>query len=65
MRIMRWLGDNLTSLVISLFLAIVVWIVAIQEENPLEEAPFTEPIPVEVINLPAGTTLFPALQQDV
>jgi YbbR domain-containing protein len=47
MRIMRWLGSNLTSLVLSLLLAIVIWISAVTSANPNVEADLT--IPLQVI----------------
>lgn len=45
---MRWLGSNLTSLVLSLLLALVVWISAVTSVNPNTEAEFI--LPLEVIN---------------
>lgn len=48
MKFMRWLGSNLTSLVLSLLLALVVWISAVTSVNPNTEAEFI--LPLEVIN---------------
>jgi YbbR domain-containing protein len=39
------------SFVISLFLAIFVWAVATNEENPTREAVFSDPIPIQYVNL--------------
>ncbi len=47
MRMMRWLGSNLTSLILSLLLAFVVWISAVTSANPNTEAEFV--LPLEVI----------------
>ncbi len=47
MRILRWLGNNLTSLILSLLLALVVWISAVTSANPNLEVELT--IPLEVI----------------
>ena len=47
MRILRWLGNNLTSLILSLLLALVVWTSAVTSANPNLEAELT--IPLEVI----------------
>ncbi len=46
MRPMRWLGSNLTSLILSLLLAFVIWISAVTSANPNLEAEIT--IPLEV-----------------
>jgi YbbR domain-containing protein len=43
---MRWLGSNLTSLILSLLLAFVIWISAVTSANPNLEAEIT--IPLEV-----------------
>jgi YbbR domain-containing protein len=43
---MRWLGSNLTSLVLSLLLALVIWISAVTSANPNVEAELS--IPLEV-----------------
>ena len=47
MRFLRWLGRNLTSLILSLLLAIVIWASAVTSTNPNVEAELT--IPLEVI----------------
>jgi YbbR domain-containing protein len=47
MRIMRWLGSNLTSLILSLLLALAIWISAVTSANPNVEAELN--IPLEVI----------------
>lgn len=46
MKIMRWLGNNLTSLILSLLLALVVWISAVTSANPNVEAEFVLPLEV-------------------
>ena len=48
MKIMRWLGSNLTSLILSLLLAFVVWISAVTSANPNTEAEFV--LPLEVVD---------------
>ena len=47
MKFMRWLGSNLTSLILSILLALVVWISAVTSANPNTEAEFV--LPLEVI----------------
>jgi YbbR domain-containing protein len=44
---------------LALVLAVVVWIVAVQEQNPISEREFEESIPVEVRNQPPSTTFLP------
>jgi len=55
----RWAG-SLGTFLLALALAVIVWIVAVQEENPIEQGEFPEPIPVQVRNQPAGTTFLPS-----
>lgn len=47
MKIIRWLGSNLTSLILSLLLALVIWISAVTSANPNTEAEFS--LPLEVV----------------
>jgi len=47
MNLLRWLGRNLTSLILSLLLAIVIWTSAVTSANPNIETELT--IPLEVI----------------
>jgi YbbR domain-containing protein len=47
MKFLRWLGRNLTSLILSLLLAIVIWASAVTSTNPNIEAELT--VPLEVI----------------
>ncbi|MGH2521731.1 MAG: CdaR family protein, partial [Anaerolineales bacterium] len=48
----RWLWNNVGTLALSLLLAILVWVVALNEENPIEENEFSELIPIELVNTP-------------
>jgi YbbR domain-containing protein len=54
----RW-ASNLGIFSLALVLAIVVWIVATQEQNPIEQRELDEPIAIEVRNQPEGTTFLP------
>jgi hypothetical protein len=47
-------------LVLSIVLAVVVWIVAVQQKNPIQQAEYAADIPVEVRNQPDNTTFLPA-----
>lgn len=54
---MQRLLSNLGTMIISLLLAAVVWVVAVRQENPLDTYTFG-PIPIEVVNLSADTVIF-------
>lgn len=49
--------SNLSSVVIALLFAIIVWIVATNEENPTREGIFAEALPITFINPGEGLTL--------
>ncbi|NQS91909.1 MAG: hypothetical protein HQ574_05815 [Chloroflexi bacterium] len=46
MKILRWLGSNLTSLILSLLLGLVVWISAVTSANPNTEVEISVPLEV-------------------
>ncbi|NPA90516.1 MAG: hypothetical protein GXO55_03560 [Chloroflexi bacterium] len=50
--------NNLDSFVLALFLAIVVWLMAVQQEDPIITADLPDPVPVEYVNLGEGLTIF-------
>lgn len=52
---MRLFWKNLGNIVISLILAILVWVVAVTEQNPPVENDFDQAIPLEIV--PPGPTL--------
>jgi YbbR domain-containing protein len=56
--IRRWVND-LGLMLLALVLAVVIWIVAVQEENPIEKGEFQDAIPIEIRNQPEGTTFRP------
>ncbi len=61
--IKRWAND-VGMILLALVLAIVVWIVAIREEDPLQSGEFQDVIPIEVRNQPEGTTFLPEQFQE-
>jgi len=63
MKIMRWLGSNLTSLILSLLLALVVWISAVTSTNPNTEAEFV--LPLEVVQLASDIAIVDELPDSV
>jgi YbbR domain-containing protein len=63
MKIMRWLGSNLTSLILSLLLALVVWISAVTSANPNTEAEFI--LPLEVVQQASNIAIMDELPESV
>ena len=59
----RWLGSNLTSLILSLLLAFVIWISAVTSANPNVEAEFS--IPLEVRQQSSDIAIVDPLPQTV
>jgi len=55
---LRRLLNNVGSITLALVLAVIVWVVAATEENPIIEDVFSEAIPIEIINQPEGTVIF-------
>jgi len=55
---LRRLLNNVGSITLALALAVIVWVVAANEENPIVEDIFSEAIPIELINQPEGTVIF-------
>jgi YbbR domain-containing protein len=55
---LRRLLSNLGNLVISIVLAILVWIVAVQETNPNIEKLYPTPLPIVEQNQPAGMLVY-------
>jgi len=63
----RWLWDNLRTFSLALLLAVLVWVVAVNEENPIQERVYPQPVPVQVRNLAPDLLLMgnPSLQTSV
>ena len=55
---LRRLLNNIGSIILALIFAIIVWVVAANEENPIVEDVFSETIPIEIVNQPEGTVIF-------
>jgi YbbR domain-containing protein len=56
---------NLGNLVLSVFLASLVWIAAVREQNPPREADYVQAIPIETISPPAGLVTTDRLPETV
>lgn len=54
---MRTWVDRVNTLLLALVLAVLVWLIAINQENPLQERNLTGQIPVALTNLEAGLVL--------
>jgi len=63
MKLMRWLGRNLTSMILSLLLAFVIWISAVTSANPNVEAEFS--IPLEVRQQSSDIAIVDPLPQTI
>jgi len=50
--------SNLDSFLLALFLALIVWIMAVQQEDPIITVDLPDPVPVEYVNLDKKLTLF-------
>ena len=46
---LRWLGRNINTILLSLLLAVVVWVAAVNESDPDEVLTYPEPIPLEIV----------------
>jgi YbbR domain-containing protein len=53
-RSLKWLESNVASIVLALLLALAIWIIATQQENPVEESEYDTQIPVNYIGLSDG-----------
>lgn len=62
---MKRIINDLGMIALALFLALVVWVVAVQEENPIRSGEFGQSIAVEVRNQPESTTFHPKFDQSI
>lgn len=60
---LRSLLDNIATLLVALFLALVIWMIAVRTEDPVETR--TYEVPVVTTNLPAGSLLISSSQSTV
>jgi len=54
----RWLGKNLSLIVMSILLAFFFWMVAIEATDPTQEKVFPAAIPVEIVGLPETMIIY-------
>ena len=50
--------NNLDSFFLALFLALIVWVMAVQQEDPIITVELPDPVPVEYVNLRQDLTIF-------
>ena len=60
---LRRLTQSVSTLILSVILASMVWFVAVREENPPVEADYAPSIPLEVVGIPPGTVIFGVLPE--
>jgi len=65
MKLWHALVSNLSSALLALFLAIVVWVVAVYEKAPPRTDLFPSAIPVKILNLGEGLLISGAVQTEV
>lgn len=53
-RSLKWLESNVASIVLAVLLALAIWIIATQQENPVEETDFESEIPIQYVGLADG-----------
>jgi len=51
------LWDHVGTAAIALVLAVIVWVNAVQQNDPPRQAFFPTPVPIEIVNLPVGLTI--------
>ena len=64
-RFFRHIINNLSTFILSLILALIVWVVAASEENPIKTDVFGSRIPIQPRNLPAGMEIYGDWTQQV
>ncbi len=65
MRLGRAFLDNLSSVLLALFLAVVVWVVAMYEKAPPRTDAFPTPIPIKVVNLGENLVISGSMPESV
>ena len=52
--VLRWIAGNLPLMILALILASLAWVVAVEEEDPTIEEPYSQPIPITPLEPPKG-----------
>lgn len=51
---MRWLKENTGSLLLSILVSLAIWLVAVRQEDPIEERQYPTDLPVTFVNMSPG-----------
>jgi YbbR domain-containing protein len=62
---LRWITSNSPVIVLSLILAVLAWIVSVEEADPTLERRFPQGIPIELSNLPDGMIILGTFDERV
>jgi YbbR domain-containing protein len=63
--VIRWLLENIGLMLLAVIIAVVVWIAAEWDRDPIVENEYEQPISVRVRNVPSGIQLVDGWQQQV
>lgn len=56
--VLRWVVANVGLFFLSLLLALLVWVVAVEQDNPTSEERYRSPVPVVFTGLPEGMVFY-------
>jgi len=62
---LQWLVSNVPSMLLSLILAALAWVVAVEEADPTVEDPFPQTVPVTLSNLAEGMVVVGEFEEQV
>jgi YbbR domain-containing protein len=54
---LRWIASSVPLMVLSLILAALAWVAAVEEEDPTLERRYSQPVPVTPLELPGGMVI--------
>lgn len=55
--VLRWLWANFGTLLLAFVLAVTVWVVAVNVEDPVQERAFPLPVPIEILSPSSGLVI--------
>lgn len=65
MKILRWLGKHIGTLLIAFILAVIVWVSAVIASDPNEEHILARSVPIEIIGQDPGLQIMSEIPQNV
>ena len=63
--LLRWIISSLPLMILALILASLAWVVAVEEEDPTIEEPYSQPIPITLPELPQGMLIMNEFAEQV